>query len=107
MFDRPNVAGFLHVSQYLSVIYDAKLFTQMVKWPLVCKKDEVMYRNELRNFLSVLSQDNPDINFPTILTSHLTQAGGTRFLIIMWKMSQLALRVYIKKQCEWYTQRKN
>lgn len=99
MFDKPNTAGFLHVSRYLSVIYDAKLYKRMVKWPLLSKKDEIVYRNEMKNFLSVLSRDNPDINFPTILTSHLTQAGGIKFLIIMWKVSQLALRAYIKKQC--------
>lgn len=98
MFDKPNTAGFLHVSHYLSVIYDAKLFKQMVKWPLSCKKDEVTYRNEMKNFLTVLSRDNPDIIFPTALTSYLTQAGGTKFLIIMWKISQIALRAYIKKQ---------
>ncbi|XP_014484893.1 PREDICTED: uncharacterized protein LOC106749705 [Dinoponera quadriceps] len=98
MFDKPNIAGFLHVSYYLSVIYDAKLFKQMVSWPLSCKKDEVMYRSAIKGFLSVLSRDNPDVNFPTILTSHLAQAGGAKFLIIMWKVSQLALRAYIKKQ---------
>lgn len=98
MFDKPNTMGFLYVSHYLSVIYDSKLFKQTVNWPVLCKKDEVKYRTEIKNFFSVLSQDNPDINFPPVLISHLIQSGGTRFLIIMWKLSQLALRAYIKRE---------
>nr|XP_012223087.1 PREDICTED: uncharacterized protein LOC105672609 isoform X2 [Linepithema humile] len=98
MFDKPNTMGFLHVSHYLSVIYDSKLFKQMVSWPVLCKKDEVKYRTEIKDFFFVLSQDNPDINFPPVLMSHLIQSGGTRFLIIMWKLSQLALRAYIKRE---------
>ncbi|XP_050449503.1 uncharacterized protein LOC126850479 [Cataglyphis hispanica] len=100
MFDKPNAAGFLHVSHYLSIIYDAALFKQMVRWPIFCKRDEVTYRIEMKNFLSILSRDNPDINFPPILISHLIQSGGTKFLIIMWKLSQVALRTYIKREFE-------
>lgn len=99
MFDKPNTAAFLHVSHYLSTIYDTKLFKQMVRWPILCKRDEATYRVEMKNFLCLLSRDNPDLNFPSILTSHLMQSGGTKFQIIMWKLSQLALRVYMKRQC--------
>lgn len=99
MFDKPNTAGFLHVSHYLSIVYDATLFKQIVRWPILCKRDEVTYRIEMKNFLSILSRDNPDINFPPILMSHLIQSGGTKFLIIMWKLSQVALRTYIKREC--------
>ncbi|RLU25747.1 hypothetical protein DMN91_001905 [Ooceraea biroi] len=98
MFDKPNTAGFLHVSHYLSIIYNAMLFKQMVKWPIACKKDEATYRMEIRNFFSVLSQDNPDIKFPSILMSHLVLSCGTKFLTFMWKLSQLALRTYIKEE---------
>lgn len=98
LFDKPNTAGFLHVSHYLSTIYDAKLFEQMVRWPILCKKDEATYRIELRDFLCLLSRDNPDLNFPSILMTHLIQSGGTKFQIIIWKLSQLSLRTYIKRK---------
>lgn len=101
MFDRPNTAGFLHVSHYLSVVYDAKLFKRMVGWPILCKRDEVAYRAEIKGFFSLLSRDNPDVNFPPILISHLVHATGVKFMIIMWRVSQLALRAYIKKQRKW------
>jgi len=96
MFDKPNTTGFLHVSHYLSTIYDAKLFKHTVKWPISCKKDEATYRAEIKNFFSVLSKDNPDTKIPSILMSHLVQSTGTKFLTFMWKLSQLALRIYIK-----------
>lgn len=98
MFDKPNTAGFLHVSHYLSTAYDAKLFKRMVRWPILCKRDEAAYRIEIKDFLCLLSRDNPDLNFPSILVSHLIQSGGVKFQIIMWKLSQLALRAYIKKE---------
>lgn len=99
MFDKPNTVGFLHVSHYLSTVYDAKLFKETVRWPILCKRDEATYRIEMKNFLGLLSRDNPDINFPSVLMSHLIQSGGTKFQIIMWKLSQLALRACIKKNC--------
>lgn len=100
MFDKPNTAGFLHVSHYLSVIYNKNLFKQMVSWPILCKRDELTYRSEIKNFFFVLSRDNTDIKFPSMPMSHLVQAGGTKFLIIMWKVSQLAFRAYIRKECK-------
>ncbi|XP_077266875.1 uncharacterized protein LOC143899933 isoform X2 [Temnothorax americanus] len=100
MFDKPNTVGFLHVSHYLSTVYDAKLFKRMVRWPILCKKDEATYRVEMKNFLCLLSQDNPDLNFPTILMSHLIQSAGTKFQTIMWKLSQLALKTYIKRELQ-------
>ncbi|XP_039314896.1 uncharacterized protein LOC105201520 isoform X2 [Solenopsis invicta] len=100
MFDKPNMTGFLHVSHYLSTIYDAKLFKQMVRWPILCRRDEVTYRIEIKNFLCLLSRDNPDLNFPTILMSYLIQSAGIKFQIIMWKLSQLALRAYIQRELQ-------
>ncbi|XP_011058065.1 PREDICTED: uncharacterized protein LOC105148194 [Acromyrmex echinatior] len=98
MFNKPNTVGFLHVSHYLSSIYDTKLFKQMVKWPISCKKDEATYRVEMKNFLCLVSRDNSDLDFPSILISHLLQSGGIKFQIIMWKLSQLALRTYMKRE---------
>lgn len=98
MFDKPNTAGFLHVSHYLSAIYDAKLFKRMVRWPILCKTDEATYRIEMKNFLCLLSRDNSDLKFPSILMTHLIQSAGTKFQIIMWKLSQVALRAYIKRK---------
>ncbi|XP_011704466.1 PREDICTED: uncharacterized protein LOC105459850 isoform X2 [Wasmannia auropunctata] len=100
MFDKPNTAGFLHVSHYLSVVCDAKLFKRMVKWPILCKTDEATYRVEMKSLLCVLSRDNPDLNFPTILMSHLIQSGGIKFQIIMWKLSQLALRTHVNRELQ-------
>ncbi|KYN16841.1 hypothetical protein ALC57_10905 [Trachymyrmex cornetzi] len=100
MFNKSNTVGFLHVSHYLSSIYDTKLFKQMVKWPISCKKDEATYRVEMKNFLCLVSRDNPDLNFPSILISHLLQSGGIKFQIIMWKLSQLALRTYMKRELQ-------
>ncbi|XP_018340043.1 PREDICTED: uncharacterized protein LOC108747210 [Trachymyrmex septentrionalis] len=100
MFNKPNTVGFLHISHYLSSIYDTKLFKQIVKWPILCKKDESTYRVEIKNFLCLVSRDNPDLCFPSILISHLLQSGGIKFQIIMWKLSQLALRTYMKKELQ-------
>ncbi|KYM81638.1 hypothetical protein ALC53_08025, partial [Atta colombica] len=100
MFNKSNTVGFLHVSHYLSSIYDTKLFKQMVKWPISCKKDEATYRVEMKNFLCLVSRDNPDLDFPSILISHLFQSGGIKFQIIMWKLSQLALKTYIKRELQ-------
>ncbi|XP_012529002.1 uncharacterized protein LOC105832514 isoform X2 [Monomorium pharaonis] len=99
MFDKPNTTGFLYVSHYLSTIYDVKLFKQMVRWPILCKRDEVTYRIEIKNFLYLLSRDNPDFHFPPIQMSHLIQSAGSKFQIIMWRLSQLALRAYIQREC--------
>ncbi|XP_011647186.1 uncharacterized protein LOC105433522 [Pogonomyrmex barbatus] len=100
MFNKPNTTGFLHVSHYLSTVYDARLFKQMVRWPILCKRDETTYRVEMKNFLNVLSRDNPDLGFPSVLMSHLIQSGGTKFQIIMWKLSQLALKTYLTRELQ-------
>ncbi|XP_034172658.1 uncharacterized protein LOC117600840 isoform X2 [Osmia lignaria lignaria] len=98
MFDKPNTAGFIHVSHYLLTIYDSERFKKLIEWPIICKKTEVKYRNSVKNYLISISVENSDIGFPNILMSHLIHAGGNKFTIIMWKLSQVVLRKYIARE---------
>ncbi|XP_034193948.2 uncharacterized protein LOC117610527 isoform X1 [Osmia lignaria lignaria] len=100
MFDKPNTSGFIHISHYLLSVYNAKHFQKMVVWPLMNKMDERKYRMEVKAYLEIVANENPDINFPSILMSHLLLAGGTKFLIIMWKISEVSLRAYITNKCQ-------
>ena len=98
MFEKPNTAGFTFVSHYLLSIYDPDYVKKMIEWPIVCKKSEAKYRNDVKEFLNIISNDNPDIGFPSILPSLLLSPGGTKFIKVMWKLSQVSLREYIKRQ---------
>ncbi|CAK9800116.1 Augmin complex subunit dgt6 [Anthophora plagiata] len=98
MFDKPNTAGFLHVSYYLLTIYDSDRFKKLIEWPVNCKKAEVKYRNNIKDYLISLSMENPNIGFPNILMSHLIHAGGRKFTIIMWKLSEVVVRRYITRE---------
>ncbi|XP_026669134.1 uncharacterized protein LOC108624726 [Ceratina calcarata] len=98
MFDKPNTTGFLHISHYLLTIYDSDQFQKLFEWPVICKKTELKYRNSVKDYLTVISQENPDIGFPNILNSHLIHAGGSKFTIIMWKLSEVVVRRYIIRQ---------
>ncbi|XP_031839242.1 uncharacterized protein LOC116429895 [Nomia melanderi] len=95
MFDKPNTAGFLYTSHYLLTIYDSERFKKLIEWPVTCKKTEAQYRNNVKSFLIIISAENRDINFPNILVSHLFHASGSKFVTIMWKLSQAVLRKYI------------
>ncbi|KZC12909.1 HAUS augmin-like complex subunit 6 [Dufourea novaeangliae] len=95
MFDKPNTAGFLHISHYLLTTYDAERFKKLIEWPVTCKKTEAKYRNNVKTLLTTVSTENRDINFPNILVSHLFHASGKKFVIIMLKLSQVVLRKYI------------
>ncbi|EZA54921.1 uncharacterized protein LOC105279589 isoform X2 [Ooceraea biroi] len=103
MFDKPNIAGFIHVSQYLLTIYDAERFKKLIEWPIICKKSEAKYRNDVKDYLNVIASENPDIGFPNILITYLHHASGTKFTIIMWKLSQLAVKKYLIRQGEQVT----
>ncbi|XP_017752778.1 PREDICTED: uncharacterized protein LOC108545591 [Eufriesea mexicana] len=70
----------------------------MVIWPILNKVDEKQYRMEIKEYLEILANENPDVNFPPIFMSHLLQAGGTKFLILMWKISEISLRTYITRE---------
>lgn len=98
MFDKPNAAGFIHMSHYLLTVYDAERFKKLIEWPIICKKTEAKYRNDVRDYLTVLASENPDIEFPHILSTYLHHASGIKFTIIMWKLSQLAVKKYLVHQ---------
>ncbi|XP_068974677.1 uncharacterized protein [Bombus flavifrons] len=98
MFDKPNTVGFLHISYYLLTIYDSERFKKLIEWPVICKKTEAKYRNSVKDYLVIISAENPDIGFPSILISHLIHAGGSKFTIIMWKLSQVVVRRYIMRE---------
>ncbi|CAL7946209.1 unnamed protein product [Xylocopa violacea] len=98
MFNKPNTAGFLHISHYLLTIYDSERFKKLIDWPVICKKTEAKYRNNVKDYLTIIATENPDIGFPNILMSHLIHAGGSKFTIIMWKLSQVVLRKYITRE---------
>ncbi|XP_015119727.1 uncharacterized protein LOC107042968 [Diachasma alloeum] len=98
MFDKPNTVGFIHVSHYLLSTYDEDRFKKSVDWPILDKKDEGKYRNEVKDFMNTIATENPDIELSQILPSHLHTASGTRFVSLMWKLSTIVLRVTLKKQ---------
>ncbi|XP_053976538.1 uncharacterized protein LOC128875183 [Hylaeus volcanicus] len=98
MFDKPNSSGFIHVSHYLLSVHNSKEFKKMVNWPIMNKADEKRYRAEIKNYLEILANENPDIEFPQILISRLFHATGTKFLNIMWKISVISLRAYLSRQ---------
>ncbi|XP_063976792.1 uncharacterized protein LOC135162357 [Diachasmimorpha longicaudata] len=98
MFDKPNTVGFIHVSHYLLSTYDEQRFKKAVDWPILDKKDEGKYRNEVKDFMNTIATENPDIEFSQILPSHLHTASGTRFVNLMWKLSTIVLRATLKKQ---------
>lgn len=104
MFTKSNTVGFIHISHYLLSVYDAKHFKNAVKWPIINKTDEKQYRTEIKQYLEILKNENPDINFPVILMSHLLQAKGIRFLTIMWKISEISVRAYIENECKYFKQ---
>ncbi|XP_025267236.1 uncharacterized protein LOC105252987 isoform X2 [Camponotus floridanus] len=101
MFDKPNFAGFIQVSHYLLMICDAERFRKLVEWPILCKKTEAKYRNDVRDYLNVIAAENPDMGFPHIVTTYLHHASGTKFMLIMWKLSQLALKRYLMHNVEY------
>ncbi|KAG7200892.1 hypothetical protein KM043_003255 [Ampulex compressa] len=98
MFDEPNTMGFIYVSQYLLLLYDSKRFKRMITWPLYNKRDAVQYRVEVKKYLAILSYENPDVNFPAILMSHLILASGVKIINVLWKLSQITLRSYICRE---------
>ncbi|KAK2583864.1 hypothetical protein KPH14_001140 [Odynerus spinipes] len=98
MFNKPNTPAFICVSHYLLNIYDAKRFQTTIKWPMFGKAEEAIYCTEIRNYLTILSSENPDMNFPVMLKIHFLKASGKIFLIIMWKLSIIVLRAYLKRK---------
>lgn len=97
MFDKPNNAGFIQVSYYLLMIIDAERFEKLIEWPLMCKQMETKYRNNIRDYLNVIAAENPDVGLPNVLITYLHHASGTKFTIIMWKLSQLAVKRYLMR----------
>ncbi|XP_043284846.1 uncharacterized protein dgt6 [Venturia canescens] len=100
MFEKPNTIGFQHVTHYLLTIYDADRFKKNVQWPLVCKKSEAKYRSDVKDFLTLIAHENPDMDFPQILASHLLHASGSKFNHIMANLSTVVLRTWIKNENE-------
>ncbi|XP_012231473.2 uncharacterized protein [Linepithema humile] len=101
MFDKPNMAGFIEVSHYLLTVYDAERFKKLIEWPIICKKMEAKYRNDVKDYLTLIATENPNMGFPNILVSYFHHASGPKFIIIMWKLSQLVLKRYIMKNSKY------
>ena len=80
-------------------------FGEWLRGQSFIRRTEKQYRAELKAYLEILANDNLDIKFPPILASHLLQAGGTKFLIIMWKISEISLRAYVQRNCEYLIQK--
>ncbi|XP_046748954.1 uncharacterized protein LOC124412844 [Diprion similis] len=98
MFDKPNTTGFIHVSHFLLTIYDSERFRKLVEWPIVCKKSESKYRSDVKDFIGIVATEHPEAGLPSILGTYLLHAGGTKFINVMWKLSQVVLYVYIKRE---------
>ncbi|XP_070150424.1 uncharacterized protein [Polyergus mexicanus] len=101
IFDKPNIAGFVQLSHYLLMICDAERFRKLIEWPVLCKKTEAKYRNDVKDYLNIIAVENPDMGFPHILATYLHHASGTKFMLIMWKLSQLALKRYLMRNGEY------
>lgn len=102
IFDKPNIAGFVQVSHYLLMICDAERFRKLIEWPVLCKKTEAKYRNDVKDYLNIIAVENPDMGFPHILATYLHHASGTKFMLIMWKLSQLALKRYLMRNGKYF-----
>lgn len=102
IFDKPNIAGFVQVSHYLLMICDAERFRKLIEWPVLCKKTEAKYRNDVKDYLNIIAVENPDMGFPHILATYLHHASGTKFMLIMWKLSQLALKRYLMRNGRYF-----
>jgi len=97
MFDKPNTTGFIYVSHYLLTIFDVERFKKLVEWPVICKKTETKYRNNVKDLSECHCMENPDMGFLCVVITYLYHASGTKFMTIMWKLSQLTLRTYIMR----------
>lgn len=100
MFEKPNTRGFQHATHYLLTFYDPERAKKRLQWPLLCKQSESKYRSDVKDFLSVIAQENPDVNFPQILATHLLHASGSKFNNIMANLSTVVLRKWIKDEGE-------
>lgn len=98
MFEKPNTAGFIHVSHYLLTIYDAERFKKFIEWPIVCKKSESKYRSDVKDFIAIIASEHPQVGFPQNLAASLLHTGGYKFITVMWKLSQVTLYVYLKRE---------
>ncbi|XP_070150426.1 uncharacterized protein [Polyergus mexicanus] len=83
------------------MICDAERFRKLIEWPVLCKKTEAKYRNDVKDYLNIIAVENPDMGFPHILATYLHHASGTKFMLIMWKLSQLALKRYLMRNGEY------
>lgn len=97
MFDKPNTTGFIHVSHYLLGIYYKEALKFKIEWPIVDKQSENKFRNDVKDCLQNIAKSHQNMNFPQILASHLILAKGTKFLLIMWKLSVVALATYLQR----------
>lgn len=97
MFDKPNTTGFIQVSFYLLSVHYKENVKNKVHWPVICKQTENKFRNDVRECLLVIANENSDLNFPPIFASHLLLARGSKFLLIMWKFSLVVLRTYLQQ----------
>ncbi|XP_001605050.1 uncharacterized protein LOC100121437 isoform X1 [Nasonia vitripennis] len=98
MFDKPNTTGFIQVSFYLLSVHYKENVKNKVHWPVICKQTENKFRNDVRECLMAIANENSDLNFPPIFASHLLLARGSKFLLIMWKFSLVVLRTYLQQE---------
>lgn len=95
MFEKPNTNGFIHASHYLLSIIDPKRVRQSIQWPITDKKSEAKFRTTVKDMIVAIANENQDLGFPFIQTSHFLHASGNKFVCIMENLSRVALRTHL------------
>lgn len=110
MFEKPNTNGFIHASHYLLSIIEPERVRQSIQWPITDKKSEAKFRTTAKDMITAIANENQDLGFPFIQTSHFLHASGNKFVCIMTNLSTVALRTLLsslgkeKTLCKIYQQ---
>ncbi|XP_008546263.1 uncharacterized protein LOC103570331 [Microplitis demolitor] len=97
MFDKPNTAGFIHVSHYLLTIYDKEKFHQSVDWPILDKSGEAKYRTQVKALLPIIFAENQGFEWTPVTATHLHTAHGEKFTRLMFDLALLASKAFVER----------
>ncbi|XP_057338472.1 uncharacterized protein LOC130676335 [Microplitis mediator] len=100
MFDKPNTAGFIHVSHYLLTIYDKERFQQSVDWPILDKSGEAKYRTQVKALLPIIFAENQGFEWTPVTATHLHTAHGEKFTRLMFDLAMLAAKAFVERNSD-------
>lgn len=98
MFSKPNKSAFQEVSFYLLTVADRQLAKEKLKsWPLILPSQEIQFRSELIESVNVLNSKHKRADLPVFQLSHLVCPGGYKIGVLIFKLSQLAIREHLTR----------